>query len=103
MGKVRLPESVKIRGRVWKIVLCPKKIPFKGGHARGLCSFEDRTIQLYARQSPKLLLSTYWHEVLHALSFEYGFDHELTHKAIFDLEGPLSAFVNDVSHLPKVV
>ncbi len=83
------PTEIYVKGKRWEIWLCQDKILYGKQTVRGLCNFDERRIYLKAKQGRKLLFSTFWHELLHALEYE----HKITiqHQLIYDLEGPLAA------------
>lgn len=54
----------------------------------GVCCFDIKEIWISTGLTCQERLETFWHEISHALDFEYGI--KLTHKQVYALEKPLS-------------
>jgi len=61
---------------------------YQGRKIRGLCHKDDKVIEVSRKQTPRMILSTFWHELLHAIEHE----HRITmkHSLIHELEEPLA-------------
>jgi hypothetical protein len=89
-----LPKSIDVNAATYKIIVSNRIPSIKGLRLDGLCC--SGTKKIWVRKSLPLddQLTTFWHEVLHALDFEYGIP-ELSHDAIYQLEQPLNWFIQD--------
>lgn len=54
----------------------------------GLCVGSSQEILLATGLTPKQRSETFWHELLHAIEFEY--EIKIPHSLIYELEKPLS-------------
>lgn len=54
----------------------------------GLCHMDTKEIWIACGLSCQERLATFWHEVSHALDYEYGI--KLSHKQVYALEKPLA-------------
>lgn len=87
-GRMRdFPKRLLIGESEWKVVW-KRKIVDDGILCAGLCDSKKKTIFLQIGQTPKERVSTFFHEMLHALEFEHGI--ALPHETIYRLEGPLA-------------
>ncbi|NCY21739.1 hypothetical protein EBX31_07265 [bacterium] len=59
----------------------------------GLCCPGEKEILLKQGMTPRERMSTFIHELLHAIEFEYEID--IPHKLVYQLEGPLTQLVLD--------
>lgn len=80
----RIPPSVKIGKRTYEIVWVDE---FMGVPKLGETRFDKPQIALLIKQTPKQAVSTYLHEVLHAVSFEENVN--LTENQVLALEKSL--------------
>jgi hypothetical protein len=87
----KYPKVVIVRDMPWRVKFvrnCP------GSRTDlGLCCPSQQTIYIKLKQKPKETFMTFIHELLHAFEFEYDFN--IPHKAIEQLEKPISEFVLD--------
>lgn len=98
MAAAILPKRVKVRKHYYRVVLKEDWIEYKGQRVRGLCiGAPVRTIEVYAKQTRRWLISTFMHEVMHAVQFEYRI--KLEHQTIHDLEMP---FAELMMHNPSL-
>ncbi len=82
----RIPSSVKINKNTYEVVWI-NGFP-KDRHQLGESRFdESKQIVININQPIKEAVHTYWHELLHILSFEY--DVNLTEKQVLNLEKSL--------------
>lgn len=89
-----LPIDFKLKRKKWTVELTSDKMEhpdYPNHNIRGLCSKEDRLIEIDEKQSQYNILKTFWHEYLHAIEYEYGL--KIPHKLIYALEAPLTAMV----------
>jgi len=94
------PKKVVV-GAAEYTVLVTNRIPRSNGQpVYGLCCSESRKIWVRKSLPQDEQLSTFWHEVLHALDFEHGIEG-LTHEVIYNLEQPLAWFIQDNPELYK--
>lgn len=91
---MNLPSKLYI-GTSEYTVLITNRIPRINGHKLyGLCCSAAKKIWVRKDLPEQEILDTFFHEVLHALDFEYGLEG-LTHQLIYDMERPLSWFFQD--------
>jgi hypothetical protein len=84
-----LPRKIRVRHFDYKIILTDDWIQHPAiGKARGTCDPNRREIKIYRKQTPRMLLRTFWHEVKHAFEFEWRI--KLDHQVIYDLEKPMA-------------
>jgi len=83
------PKSVRVTDKVSYAVKFKRGLEKRG--YMGLCFYNDKEIWISTGLSEADRFSTYWHEIMHALSHEYGF--ELGHDVINKLERPLAKFL----------
>ncbi len=79
-----------IKGKEWRIEFC--KFISKGDI--GECDEHDRVIRIKTGLDKQELFSTFVHEFLHAVVFEYKIKG-ITHKAIYTFERALVNFLID--------
>lgn len=87
LRKKDIPKEVEIADGVWYRILWKKNM---GGDYMGLCWFDSKEIWIRLGMSVKDTVETLEHEILHALSYEWGF--ELYHPVIEKLEEPQAFF-----------
>lgn len=85
---VTLPKRIKIKKRWWKVISVEEYIIYDGRKCRGLCDGNERVITIYVGQRPRMVMSTFWHEILHAIEFEYGIP--IPHRMIYATEGAIA-------------
>lgn len=85
VGKWTIPTKVRITKQVTYEILFAQSLDEKT--TVGECRFTEKQIVLKLGEPHEEMLSTLIHEILHAMSYEYGVD--LPHKAIYQMEGPL--------------
>lgn len=82
------PPHVRVKDAIYR-VLFVRRIPGDSSRAlAGCCCRSTRTIWIALGQTPAERASTFMHEVLHAVDFEYGLN--LSHRHIYRLERPLA-------------
>lgn len=86
--KSLFPARVKVRHHYYRIKVVDALIEYRGRRLRGLCCPNPRVIWISTKQTRRWQISTFKHELLHAIKFEYKIP--LTHRTIFDLELPLA-------------
>lgn len=96
-----LPKTVDINTATYKIIVTNRIPSSKGTKLDGLCCSGEKKIWIRKSLPLDEQLSTFWHEVLHALDFEYGCP-DLNHDAIYQLESPLNWFIQDNPQLYKI-
>ncbi len=83
-----LPKRIKVRHHYYRIIFHDSLIPHGDGKARGTCDPTNRVINISKKQTRRLVISTFLHELLHAIEFEYRI--KLAHQTIHELELPLA-------------
>lgn len=84
MKQKDFPKELLINGNIWRVRFV-RKIPGQDTATKeclGLCDPGQREILIKTGQAYLERLDTFYHEVFHALSFEYEFDiqHKIVHK-----------------------
>lgn len=92
MNQRDFPKELIINGSLWKIkfVRSLKEHDTDTTHCFGLCDPSDRIIYIRKGQSKKDRLDTYFHELAHAICFEYDLD--VAHKVIHKIGHALACF-----------
>lgn len=97
---MRIPRRVTVKGQVWRVRVTdrfPERVrqweKDEGMEVFGYCQELQRTLWVKRSQSPLERFSTFWHELLHAICFEYGIKRKVSHRAIHALEAPLAITV----------
>jgi hypothetical protein len=67
---MKIPSKINISGVPWTVNLA-LDIPGDMG-MYGKCDYTARTITVYQSGCPMTDMQTFWHELLHALSWAYG-------------------------------
>ena len=80
------PNSMLVGDSVWAVKLVRK---IEQSSAYGACDPQVKTIYLEMAQSRKEMMSTFLHELIHAIEIEYGLT--IRHKLVGNLE---VAFLN---------
>jgi hypothetical protein len=101
VSKLELPKTVVVGGAEYKVLLTNRIPKVNGEKIFGLCCSGERKIWVRKSLPKDEQLSTFWHEVLHALDFEHGIEG-LTHEVIYNLEQPLAWFFQDNPELYKL-
>ena len=83
------PKTVMIGDSEWHVKFFRNKKGMK--NTAGECDPSTKTIWLKQGQPHTELMSTYFHEVLHAFEDEY--DHKVPHKTIYMLENAIMNFL----------
>lgn len=78
-----IPRQLTIRGNEWTVRLV-NKMPHGADDCVGLCVFDDREIYILRGQTPRERGATAWHEILHAIEWEYKV--KIGHRIINRLE-----------------
>ena len=82
----RIPPSIKIGKSVYEVIWVDQF--FRDSKQMGETRFDSqKQIVINSNQSMKESVLTYWHEVCHAISHEFGVD--LTEKQVVSLEKSL--------------
>ena len=93
MKKHLYPKSVKVRKRRYKVKMV-SGLRADNTALRGYCDpNKPHTLYLDKNLDSKLLFSTFWHEVLHAIEVEYKI--KVPHKLVYALEGPIAQLLKD--------
>lgn len=82
--KSKIPHLVKFNDRVYEVCWVEK---FKSDNVLGETRFEPTQIVIKSDMENKETVKTYLHEVIHAISFEYGAN--LTETQVLALEEAL--------------
>lgn len=84
------PTEIEIRdGIFYKILFkSARKMDTETHTVWGFCDPNRREIWIRQGQKPAQRAVTFWHELQHAIEFEWEID--LPHKTIYDLEAPLA-------------
>lgn len=88
MKQKDIPRELWINDEHWKIKFV-RKLKLGKVECRGLCDPSIRTIFILQGQTYIERADSFWHEVTHALSFEYDFD-EIPHKYVYKLGAALA-------------
>jgi len=80
--KQSIPHRIRLKNKVFYEVLYVDD--FKDGKTLGETRFNEKQIVLLKNLSPKIMVSTFFHELLHAISFEYNVD--LTETQVLNFE-----------------
>lgn len=88
------PREVEIReGVFYKIFFKrPAKMDTPKHIVWGFTDPNSREIWIRQGQTPHQRAQTFWHELQHAIEFEWEID--LPHKTVYDLEAPLAYIFN---------
>lgn len=80
---MNLPHRVRITHKItYEVVWIDQFLD--GPDTRGECRFDSRQIVICRNQTPRWILRTFIHEVLHAMEHELGI--EMKHDSIYKLE-----------------
>lgn len=93
MKRADVPPYIDVNG-VRYDVLFSKDVSSIAGRkfkCRGYCDGESKKIYIQVGLDESLRGSTFWHEVLHAIDFEFGI--KISHAQIYRAELPLSKFM----------
>lgn len=94
---MRIPRELYVNGEHWRVKFVrPENMPL--GHTKhywtwGFTCGESQTIYILQGLKPRERRETFWHEVMHAIEFEYNI--EIAHGFINMLQGPLSQVILD--------
>lgn len=85
MNQSAFPKDLVINGNLWKVkfVRSLKEHDTDTTHCFGLCDPGDRIIYIRKGQSKQDRMDTFFHELAHAIAFEYDLDdvaHRIIHK-----------------------
>ena len=80
--KAKIPHRIRVKNKIYYEVLYIDN--FKDGKTLGETRFNEKQIILLRSLSPKIMVSTFLHELLHAISFEYNVD--LTETQVLNFE-----------------
>ena len=83
-----LPKKLRVKRATYTIKLVDAKLYWKGSEVRGYCLYQKKEIIVSTKQTKRMILSTFWHEVMHAISHENRIN--LHHPRMYDLEGPFA-------------
>jgi len=97
-----IPKRVKVNRRYYTVEMLDQTIDYGGHKCRGLCDWDKKIIYISKKQTKRAIISTFLHELFHAICCEYKIK-TLTHKAIYDIEGPLAAFFIHNPRLAKSI
>lgn len=86
--KKDIPKYIEIADGIFYSVLWKRNM---GGRYMGLCWYDAKEIWIKLGMSEKDTIETLQHEILHAQSYEWGFD--LRHPTIEKLEEPQAFFL----------
>jgi len=90
---MRIPRQLLVKDQIYSVRFV-KNLPDEiKGTTIGLCCAETQTIYIKQGLSKAERVSTFFHELLHAIEFEFEFD--MPHKLIYRLEGPLAQVIVD--------
>lgn len=103
MARPILPASVLVNKKRYRIKLTarPPRHP-NGYECDGICLYDQKEIRLHREQTGRALISTFLHELLHAIQHEYRIKG-LQHHVIYALEGPLADFFSDNPRLGRTI
>ncbi len=93
---MKIPRQLLVNDQIYQVKFArdlPQVHDGRKGATRGLCSFDTQTIIIKQGLSKADRDITFFHELLHAIEFEY--DIEIAHKLIYRLEGPLAQVIVD--------
>lgn len=85
--KREFPKEMVIGQSTWKVKW--QRVIDEDPNCRGICDPETKTIVIALGLPKKQRVETFFHELLHAVEFEFGV--RISHKLIYRLEGPLAS------------
>lgn len=96
---MRIPRELMIGDSLWKVRFVAK---FDDEDTIGLCCPDIKEIWIKRNLTPKDRLETFFHEILHLIEDETGWN--LHHKFIYKSQGPLAQIFLEIMtvNLPKV-
>lgn len=68
----QIPSKIQLGSKLYYNVFWAND--YKNGELNGECDYEKRQIILNMKQSDRESVVTYFHELAHAISYEYNFD-----------------------------
>lgn len=71
---MKLPRKIIIKGATWKIKKQKEVYDDDGNACLGLCNFENKIIYLEKQMDSKKMLEVFFHEFIHALTYEIHLD-----------------------------
>jgi len=85
---MEIPTSFHLMGHQWTVIHVPGMIrdPGDGDECRGLCQFDQLTIQINTAQPDSMVLHTFMHEVMHAVFWALG-RGEVSDESVVDSVG----------------
>lgn len=90
---MKLPKSIKVGDEIYQIKFRKLIRCGLGPGVVGLTDPNDRIIYLKRGQTSSELMTTFIHEILHAINFEY--EIKIKHKLIYNLEGCIYQVIID--------
>lgn len=79
---MQIPHKVRIKGKVsYEVVWVDK---FDDADVYGLCDYDKKIIYIKKKMSAMESRRTFWHELTHAMEFEYGF--QIPHSVVHEME-----------------
>jgi hypothetical protein len=89
--ETQYPKTVLIGNEQYLIKFLKRLPSDKGGSTMGDCDSGKKLIRIRMGLSAKERLSTYIHEVLHAMEFEY--EIPIKHEMVYELETAITDFL----------
>lgn len=93
---MKIPRKLLVKDQIYEVKYV-SRIPSVNdgtkGPLRGLCCSDKQVIYIARGISKAEKVQTFFHELLHAIEFEY--DIEIDHKLVYKLEGPLAQVIVD--------
>lgn len=71
-----LPKKISVRGQEYQVLVKDSPIDHKGNLCDGTCSDSNKIIEISKDLTPDRQLEVFFHEWLHAIWNEIGFDDE---------------------------
>jgi hypothetical protein len=93
MQRKNYPKKLKINEIMYGLHIVPHIEENEEEVVRGYHYPKEKQIYLLSKQTNQELFSTFIHEAIHGICTEYKI--RLSHKKIYELEGPLAKLIDD--------
>ena len=99
---MRIPEKIKIGGITYDVFVSEKILSLEGKICSGIIHYEDAQIELNNGRSEQKIQETLWHEIIHGMSRDRGFNWgENDELYTEELGKSMNAFIKDNPELFK--
>lgn len=95
---MEIPTSFQLMGHRWTVihVLGMIRDPGDGDECRGLCQFDELTIQVNIAQPESMVMHTFMHEVMHAVFWALGRSEVSDENMVDSIGGALAQVLDSV-------